>query len=308
MKIKLFTRSWLKGIFSMLIFFGISSCVGQSEGEGSLPFEAYGRIDKNARSEVSGIVKSRKHQNVFWVHGDSGNDTKIFPINKNGTLASSGHSNGVKLVNTNETDWSEIDMDWEDIALDDVGNLVVADIGNNCLCRSDLSFLIFPEPELAEEEQTEYQRIKIRYPQNTGKKKFPGWRDSHSADAEAVFYRDGNIYLITKEKKGQDTRLFKLATRSETSTNTLVEVTAYHFDDKVTASDLSPSGDSLAVLTSSSAWLFTDFEGENFFSGTSKRVTFKATQVESVAFSGESSLIISEEEGQLYEISLSEFE
>ncbi len=66
-------------------------------------------------------------------------------------------------------------------------------------------------------------------------------------------------------------------------------------------------GDTLAVLTSSSAWIFTNFTGEDFFTGSSKKVLFRANQVESVAFSGQKSLIIAEEEGQLYEIPFSDF-
>ncbi|MEX0719182.1 MAG: hypothetical protein WD059_00855 [Balneolaceae bacterium] len=297
MNFKLSSDSWRIACITGILFWVCTSCAAQTDDSQPVILEEYSRIESAARGEISGIVKSRKHENVFWVHGDSGNQPKIFLIYKNGLIASDDNANGIEL--------DDIDnIDWEDITVDDSGNLIVADIGNNCFCRENLSFLIFPEPDIDEEMLFEYQRIRIEYPE---KLKFLGLAGTNSPDAEAVFYADGAIYLLTKEKNGIDTQLYKLETRDESTVNTLIPVSSFTFDDKVTASDFSEDGQSLAVLTSSSVWFFTDFTGDNFFTGTSQKFLFRANQVESVAFSGEQSLIIAEEEGQLYEVLLSDF-
>jgi hypothetical protein len=77
-----------------------------------------GRLDHPAIREASGIVQSRRHPGVFWVHNDSGNPPALFAVRRDGSLV---REYAVAVPN----------VDWEDIAIDDAGHLYLGEIGNN---------------------------------------------------------------------------------------------------------------------------------------------------------------------------------
>jgi hypothetical protein len=80
--------------------------------------ERLGRLDHPPIREASGIVQSRRHPGIFWVHNDSGNPPALFAVRRDGSL--------VREYRVNVPN-----IDWEDVALDDKGRLYVGDIGNN---------------------------------------------------------------------------------------------------------------------------------------------------------------------------------
>lgn len=80
--------------------------------------ERLGRLDHPAIVEASGIVRSRQHPGIFWVHNDSGNPPALFAVRRDGSLVRE-YRVGVPNV------------DWEDIATDDAGHLYIGDVGNN---------------------------------------------------------------------------------------------------------------------------------------------------------------------------------
>src|SRR3954452_21411316 len=91
---------------------------GAAEAKGLAPLEPMGRFDARAIREASGIVRSRRHPGIFWVHNDSGNPPALFAVRGDGTLV---RAFAVALPN----------IDWEDIAIDDDGHLYLGEIGNN---------------------------------------------------------------------------------------------------------------------------------------------------------------------------------
>ncbi len=82
------------------------------------PLELLGTLDRHRIPEASGIVKSRRYPEIFWVHNDSGNPPLLFAIRRDGRIVRQ-----FRLEAPN--------IDWEDIAIDDQGHLYVGDIGNN---------------------------------------------------------------------------------------------------------------------------------------------------------------------------------
>lgn len=81
-------------------------------------FEPLGRFDLREIPESSGIVKSRRFADVFWVHNDSGNPPALFAVDRRGRIL-----NRFAIAAPN--------LDWEDVAIDDRGRLYIGDVGNN---------------------------------------------------------------------------------------------------------------------------------------------------------------------------------
>jgi len=92
------------------------------------------KLGPGPAKENSGIVKSRNFPELCWMHNDSGDEPRIYPIHRDGS-------------NYDDTRYAEesgfliggaINVNWEDIAVDADGNVIVADTGNNENDRRDL--------------------------------------------------------------------------------------------------------------------------------------------------------------------------
>ena len=68
--------------------------------------------------EISGITYDSK-ADIIWTLEDSGNENKIYALDKNGQIE--------RTITVNQTD----NIDWEDITLDTKGDLYIGDFGNN---------------------------------------------------------------------------------------------------------------------------------------------------------------------------------
>lgn len=260
----------------------------------SVKLEAYKRIDEPARDEVSGIVKSLKFEDTYWVHGDSGTKNRIYAINKKGEIKSGKKSDeGVKINGVSN-------IDWEDIAIGTNGTLIIGDIGNNCHCRSDLSLIVVQEPTPGDKEVEVLAKYRIKYPKEDGIKSL---LFEYSYNAEALFVKNDVIYIITKKEKGESVKLFRLDNPDESRLNELTFVSEVPIKGKVTAADISKDQTQLAVLTYDSVFIFDIAEiAQDFFKGTSYGIKLSGTkQIESIAFSVDS-ILITEEEGELFEI------
>lgn len=85
--------------------------------------EELGNLDKKL-SEVSGLVASRKNENLLWAHNDSRNDAELFLINLKGNVQCTYELKGVD------------NRDWEDISIGPgpvpgERYLYIGDIGDN---------------------------------------------------------------------------------------------------------------------------------------------------------------------------------
>lgn len=89
-------------------------------------------------SEASGLVASRAHPGVLWVHNDSGDAARFF-----GVRADDGAVLGAVAVDGASA------VDWEDIAagaLDGAPSIFLADIGDNLARRASVDVYVVPEP------------------------------------------------------------------------------------------------------------------------------------------------------------------
>lgn len=298
MMLNLRYSKFLKSLLLLWPVIFVSACAKQSNVDIS-PFkpDAYKRIDAPARSEVSGIVKSQIHKNTFWVHGDSGNEDRIYAINEDGEIKSGKKKyNGAKVHGAKNTDW-------EDIALGPDSTLIIADIGNNCYCREDLKLFFVKEPDPDANDVEVIMEYQIRYPKEVLESNI--LIREKSLNAEAVFVWNGNVHILSKNRSNPSTMLFRLDDPREGEMNVLSYIDRFDVGELVTAADISEDESKIAVLTRASVWIFEPGDHTSIFDGSISWLPLKGiTQIESVTFSGDD-LIIAEETGELYKIPVS---
>src|SRR6185503_14763457 len=77
--------------------------------------------------EISGMSQSRGNPNIFWVHNDSGDQARVYAVNRKGVLVGTYLLDGASAV------------DWEDMAMGPAPGgrsyLYLADIGDNSARR-----------------------------------------------------------------------------------------------------------------------------------------------------------------------------
>ena len=253
------------------------------------------KIDLVDIDETSGIAKSRLWQDVFWVHNDSGDEPRIFAINSLGKVIipewEKGKYQGIHIAGA-------ANVDWEDICTDSQGNLYIADCGNNDNLRRDLTIYIIKEPHPETTSLTSvFKKFNFYYP---GQDSFPPKKKNF--DCEAIFYKNGSIFLLTKNRSDKNTSLYKLDSPALFFDNPAVLIDEFPIGGRVTGADCSPEGKKLAVLTYKSVWLFelTD-NSENFFKGKISYLPYDAEWCEGICFD-QNDLVVVSEPGLIYRI------
>ena len=251
-----------------------------------------GQISPALLTECSGLVHSLRYNGVFWAHGDGGSGASIVPVTASGKLAR-GWTGAVRVEGCKNNDW-------EDIALDDKGNLIIADLGNNNGRRKQLMLHFVSEPKPGAVSVRPTRTLRVHYEDQKG--------DSPDYDCEAVFSAGGRIYFLTKHRSDKRTRLYRLAGESTTRSNPLRLVGSFDVGGMVTAADASPDGKLVAVLTYTTLWVFSyDRASGSIFtkSESVRRTPIFAWQAEAVAWEGKDALVIANENGQLFRVALS---
>jgi len=277
-------------LFCMAALTGVPA-LGQIPFLGIKLLKPDGRMDEALVPECSGLVQSLRYNGVFWALSDSRGPQTIVPVTANGKLAR-GWSGPVRVEG-----WKN--YDWEDLALDGEGNLIIADVGNNLGTRQQLMLHFVREPKPGAKSVKPSRTLRVHFEdQKTA---------SPDYDCEAVFVAGGRVYVLTKHRTDNKTRLYRLVGESTKSSNPLRLVDSFDIGGMVTAADTSPDGKRVAVLTYTALWVF-DYDarsGSIFRSGIRKLPIF-AWQAEAVAFDGNNSVVIGNEEGQLFRVGLDE--
>jgi hypothetical protein len=252
-----------------------------------------GQMDLAVVPECSGMVQSLRYPGVFWVLSDSGSPEEIVPVTAEGKLAR-GWSGPVRVEGVRN-------YDWEDLALDDRGNLIIADLGNNSGKRKQLMLHFVPEPKPGGRSVRTTRTLRVHFEdQKTVTPDF---------DCEAVFVAGGKIYVLTKRRSDKFTHLYRLEGESISRSNPLRKVDAFEVGGMVTAADTSPNGRRVAVLTYTALWVFDyDAKSGSIFRKSVRWMPVLAWQAEGVAWDGNDTLVIANEGGQLYRVGLAGME
>lgn len=186
-----------------------------------------GRMPDDTIPESSGLVKSPRHTGLFWTHNDSGGGVELFAVDATGQLRATAPIRGARC------------QDWEDIACDERGLLIVGDIGDNARRRAEVVLYRLAEPDPANPQVSpRVQTFRVRYPKEVG-----------SQDAEALVARAGVAFIFTKE--GKRVRALRVALPDVPPAGAQEAQLAGETDaiGLVTAADLTLDGHWLALLT-----------------------------------------------------------
>lgn len=279
------------GLFIVALLLGCSN-YGQLTYITKLPK----KLDEN-----SGIVSLEPEK--IWVIEDNGNEDKIYEVSFEGKILRS-----LKVKNAKN-------KDWEDLTKDDKGNLYIGDFGNNNNDRTDLVIYKIPNPLTMKGDSIVAEKIKFNYPQQ---KAFPPIAAKRQFDAEALFYYDKALYIITKDRSDPflgKALVYMVPAIKGTFEAQLIGTFNTCVDNpikcEVTAAAISPDGKKIVLLGYGVLWVITDFSIDKFASGTQKYIDLGiTTQLESVCFIDNKTILLSDEERHktgrnLYSFSLS---
>jgi len=248
--------------------------------------------------EVSGteIIAGSK---LIWMLNDGGNSPKIYGVSKKGNIKKI-----VKIKAKNN--------DWEELTSDKEGNLYIGDFGNNDNKRKNLAILKVAHKDFMNSKSVPVERIQFQYP---NQKKFPPKKKHRFFDAESFFYHNDSFYIFTKSRVKNEygkTSLYKipatLGTHEAEYISTFNNCQTLHC--WITSADISNDGTKVVLLSHTSVLLFSNFKGDDFFSGEMTEIPFKEhSQKEGVCFKNDTTLFITDEKahgagGNLYELNL----
>lgn len=247
-----------------------------------------GHLEHPGLPECSGIVASRKHPGAFWVHNDSGNPAELFAVDATGK-----HLGGpVKVVGAHN-------RDWEDLAMDSAGRIIIEDAGNNLSIRRDLVIYVVPEPELTDASVAVESTHHFRFADQT---EFPSL--CQNFDCEAVFAAGKDLFLFTKHHTDTQSRLYRLDLTPSDACQALSPIAKADVHGMATAADISPDGRRVALLADCHIWVF-DLHGppaELFEKSTVRHLGAEMRQSEGVAFDGPDTLLITNEQRDVFRI------
>jgi len=276
--------------FVLIIFISFLSC-----NSGNLEI----LVDLPKRlNEVSGN-ETITASDLIWMINDSGNSTKLYGVNEKGKI--------IKELKINAKN-----NDWEDITSDKEGNLYIGDFGNNENKRKNLSILKILKESLNNSRKIDVERISFKY---ENQQIFPPKKKDLYFDCEAFFHYRDSLFLFTKSRvKGNfgKTNLYKIPAKQGNYTAKLVSSfnTCPEIDCWITGADICNDGKKVALLTSKSVYLFTDFKNSDFFNGTVTGFPLNhISQKEGICFKNDSTIYITDEkahgsDGFLYKFKL----
>lgn len=210
--------------------------------------EAIATVDEPALDEVSGIVASREHDDIFWVHNDSGDIARFFAIDTRGEVRGVYQLQGVTA------------RDWEDLAIgpgpDGSPWLYLGDIGDNDEVRTGIVVHALPEPDTLSGTITD--------PTLVTAESYPLTYPDGVFDAETLLLEpDRSLVIITKSRIGQSgvyrarpPHLTDELRTLERVAEIVLGIEPIPGDRRATGGDLTPDGTLFALRTNQHVWLW----------------------------------------------------
>ncbi len=229
----------------------------------------------NTVNESSGLIKAR--EGGYWTNNDSGGKSEIYRISEKGELLETRKITGTSNI------------DWEELASDKEGNIYIGDFGNNRMNRKDLKVYKIGR------DKTEI--INFSYADQA---EFPS--SDKNFDCEAFFWFQGNLHLFTKSwsKDNLITKHYILS--DQAGTYVIKPLEKLEVKETVTAADVSPDGNTFALLTYGKILIFKINNESISLQEPLACIKTRRKQTEAIVFKSENELLFSNEQGSLYSI------
>ncbi|MEM1337750.1 MAG: hypothetical protein AAF717_15360 [Bacteroidota bacterium] len=269
------------GIVFGLLF--LQAC-GQKPYHGALEFS--GKFPSRL-SEVSGI--DRAEDGSLWVLEDNGNKDKLYQI-----------SAEAKVIKEFKIDNAK-NGDWEDLTISKAGTFFIGDFGNNTNSRKDLVvYKILPKEFKKKEPKA--KKLRFNYPEQ---KKFPPKSKDLLYDAEGFFHWEGHLYIFTKNRSRPytgKTLIYRISDTKEKQQAELLGSLVLCEDQhncSVTGADISENGKTVVLIGYGKLFLLSDFSFPHISEATIRTIDLEyETQIESVCFINDSTLLIADEQSK----------
>ncbi len=275
-------------VFLIILILGCSKSTDDMPTPGQKDFKI--QLDKvftlpSTLNECSGVEYS--NGNMLWGLNDKDNASDIYAIDSNGVITHSIVLAGVENI------------DFEDLARDEMGTLYVGDFGNNDNDRQNLVIHKILNPESI---STPYEPEAIQFSYED-QLAFPPDRSEYLFDVEAFFAYQDSLYLFVRDRtipfQGM-TKIYVLPTQTGNHVAKLVSTFSTDLDkDKgaITSADISPDGSVMGIISNERIWLFTNFNTPDFFLGNAQMLSLPADrQTEGIVFVDNCSLYLTNEE------------
>ena len=257
------------------LFFILISVFSLAQKTKRLPLKNYKiAVLNDILRETSGLTLMN---GKLYSFNDGGNSNEIYEINP---------ENG-QIISTIKVDFPN--RDWEAMT-NDGNNLYVGDFGNNGGKRTDLAIYKILD--------NSHQKISFKY---KNQPHFSFKKDKHDFDAEAMIFKDGKIYLFSKEWASlkvskyminPDTEEEQSIEKTEEFKTNFLVTDAFYFNKKLYLVGYNKVAKAFLMI-------FDEDENGNFFSGKYTKYklgsVFKYGQIEGVAVD-EKGIYISGEE------------
>ncbi|GEO06863.1 hypothetical protein AAE02nite_45270 [Adhaeribacter aerolatus] len=297
---RLIFKIFLALIFCSVVLYGFN---GQSAFETSSPIPlattapantaSVNKLNENLAVKIADLPKEIKESSgieeggqlgTFYTHNDANNPATLYKIDDKGNLLAT-----INLSNAEN-------IDWEDLTRDDKGNIYISDTGNNSNKRLRLRiYKLNPQnPEKLAEINFEY----------ADRKNGTADKTHYEFDCEALFWHQNKLHLVTKDREdGVLAKLYELPDQPGDYEAKLIE--KHDVNLPVTAADISPDGKTLLLLSKGKIHLFHPSCKGQFFSGEMQTLNLgKVGQTEAAVFTGNKTVVITNENGQMYRYNL----
>jgi hypothetical protein len=246
-------------------------------------------------NESSGLVV--QSSNRFWTLNDSGGEASLYQFDSTGRIL-----RVVRLAGATN-------KDWEELATDSIGNFYVGDIGNNDQTRGALTFYKILKNDVlnATDSISTVNAVKIpyRYADQTA---FPPPEPQLNFDAEAFLVWSDSLFVFTKDFDTKPylgtTHIYGVKNQTGLSEqaaprlDTFATDNSWKYKGAIVAAAISPDRSKVVLMSYQKLWLFTNFQGKQFWKGQVREMSFGLddfAQREAVAFSDNCRIYITSE-------------
>lgn len=188
---------------------------------------------------------------------DSGGEPVLYLISQEGEFLDT-----IRIPNATN-------RDWEDLAINEQGDLFIGDIGNNLNQRKDL--IIYKVPDFCQKGVRVVQRITFNYEDQQA---FPPDPSNQYFDAEGLIATNDSLFIFTKNRTQPfdgELRYYSLANKTGDHTAKLrgkIRLKGGMKKNWITAADISNDGKTILLLSMGKITQLNEFSGTDFLEGT----------------------------------------